>query len=729
MVVKRMVVQRLIRWFSLAACFLSAPCLPAVARASPAPSDSVFQCVVLDHEAWLREDGPVAGKRTADKNVGEPGTVRMIYLMPNDREYRQAVVDSMKATMIRVQTYFGQQMEAHGYGYRTFRYETGADGEPVVHRVVGEHADPYGYTTAAREIYRVFESNYHVYFVVIDNSIDRIHLGGDNWASGLGAGSKNQGIMYVTSNFPFGLVIHEMVHAFGVGWHGFFGDRAIGTNHSELSACTVGYLSVHPFFNPEIPLEDDWTSDPTVEFIGPTSWYPVGTDRFTLPLRVVDPDGVHQVILLSANPVGTSLAPEFMACRMLAGETEAVVTFEYDGVIPSLANSSFSDPPSHKFQAVAVDRRAEVGDRIFGIALASPHHLGTLVPQTDVGGVFDAVAFSPDGGILAAGRNDNTVRLWDVASWREMSALEGLYGVGSVAFSPDGAILAAGGYFGPVRLWDTESWDEIVTLEAHTRRVNSLSFSPDAGVLASASSDSTVKLWDTETWEEIATVQVAGRVAAFSPDGGILASGAADGTVKLWDVATWREIATLEGQNKVRKLAFSPDGRLLASVELFNGVMLWDVGSRRKIATVDAPYTRSIPFSPDGGILAVVIRRKGTVALWDVFSEEIVDEYAHQFSVRSLAFSPDGGILAAATYYAIQLWDVSPHTGPASRIPDWDGDGAVGFGDFVKFAAKFGFSRGQIGYDPRFDLDRDGNVGFNDFLIFANAFGKKTSST
>ncbi|MDE3260160.1 MAG: hypothetical protein OYM47_20190 [Gemmatimonadota bacterium] len=56
--------------------------------------------------------------------------------------------------------------------------------------------------------------------------------------------------------------------------------------------------------------------------------------------------------------------------------------------------------------------------------------------------------------------------------------------------------------------------------------------------------------------------------------------------------------------------------------------------------------------------------------------------------------------------------------------PDFDGDGTVGFADFVQFAAKFGLSQGDEGYDARFDLDGDGTVGFSDFLIFAGRFGQ-----
>ena len=60
----------------------------------------------------------------------------------------------------------------------------------------------------------------------------------------------------------------------------------------------------------------------------------------------------------------------------------------------------------------------------------------------------------------------------------------------------------------------------------------------------------------------------------------------------------------------------------------------------------------------------------------------------------------------------------------ALATPDFDGDGTVGFADFLQFAAQFGLSQGDAGYEARYDLDGDGTIGFGDFLIFANAFGK-----
>ena len=178
----------------LATCVVAFIVLPSVVSpASSSPADSVHYCAVVDDEAWLREDLPHAGKAAAELNVGEPGTVRMFYFLPKDRPYRQEVVDSMKTVIKQTQTFFAQQMAAHGYGEMTFRFETdlsaghaGADGEPLAHRVDGEHGDGYYLnSTSARvmgEIDRLYESDKVVNLVVVDNSTGYIHLeNGGEW--------------------------------------------------------------------------------------------------------------------------------------------------------------------------------------------------------------------------------------------------------------------------------------------------------------------------------------------------------------------------------------------------------------------------------------------------------------------------------------------------------------------------------------------------------------------
>ena len=81
---------------------------------------------------------------------------------------------------------------------------------------------------------------------------------------------------------------------------------------------------------------------------------------------------------------------------------------------------------------------------------------------------------------------------------------------------------------------------------------------------------------------------------------------------------------------------------------------------------------------------------------------------------------------SASSRDIITTTDVIAFNAPAST-PDFDGDGMVGFADFLQFAGVFGASRGDGTYQAKYDLDGDGAIGFPDFLIFTNDFGKSVS--
>ena len=119
-----------------------------VAASPPPVGHGTHFCGVADSQSNKQHSDQFPNRRyartfTANLNVGEPRTVRLIYFLPNDRPYRAEVVKRMKDEILNIQTFYSEQMEVHGYGRVTFRIETDFQGQPMVHPVKGQHSDSY----------------------------------------------------------------------------------------------------------------------------------------------------------------------------------------------------------------------------------------------------------------------------------------------------------------------------------------------------------------------------------------------------------------------------------------------------------------------------------------------------------------------------------------------------------------------------------------------------------
>ncbi len=159
-------------------------------------------------------------------------------------------------------------------------------------------------------------------------------------------------------------------------------------------------------------------------------------------------------------------------------------------------------------------------------------------------GAIRGIAFHPDGRTLAVAEGvpgrSGAVTLVNFDSG-ETNAIERTKDeMLAVAFSPDGKILASGGTDGAVTIWPAAGGDALKKLE-HAGWVTALAFSPDGKLLASGSSDQTVQVWDTTTWTsrmqlpQPATGEISG--VAFSPENDLLAfavNGADERAIRVW---------------------------------------------------------------------------------------------------------------------------------------------------------------------------------------------------
>jgi WD40 repeat protein/predicted Ser/Thr protein kinase len=291
-----------------------------------------------------------------------------------------------------------------------------------------------------------------------------------------------------------------------------------------------------------------------------------------------------------------------------------------------------------------------------------------------------AVAISPNGQIIASGSNDNTVKLWQLATGKLLRTLGGWFSghsniVNTVAFSADGELLASGSWDDTIKLWQVSTGKEIRTITGHSNWVNSVALSPilsnlspqggSEEMLASGSADGTIRLWLVSTGVELLTLtghSDSVSSVAFSPDGQLLASGSADNTIKLWQISIAREIRNFKGHSFfVNAVAFSPDGQLLASGSADNTIKLWQVTTGKLIHTFTghSDSVWSVAFSPNGQSLASGSWDK-TIKLWQIVTgAEICTLEDHSNYVRSIAFSPDGRILVSGSDDGtIKLWQL-----------------------------------------------------------------------
>ena len=356
--------------------------------------------------------------------------VKLFYFLPNDRVAQPDIDAKTDEIIKKAQNFYANVMENHGFGRKTFQFETDEAGNAVVHHVIGKQGTA-SYANNPAKSFKEIDKNLYKYnktirVVYVDHG-KKILPGS---ALGLAYPGKRILIPATGGAFNMGVTAHELGHAFGLP-HGVGGIRG-------MSVCAAVALNVNRYFNPD-QIEPNKDNEAQVKILSSIAYPPHNSHVY---FEVTDPDG----LILARFIEGGNLH----SCDLLSGEKAIakfttfgstiknnqikVVTYDGNGGVTFGKPFSLKGVEPYMVLDVSVET-TDVQDGLIGYwtldeakgpyvfnTVGNVHHAkikegGTLQPNSGkIGGALDTKwlhgATVESGTDLINGLNACTVALW-----------------------------------------------------------------------------------------------------------------------------------------------------------------------------------------------------------------------------------------------------------------------------------------------------------------------------
>jgi WD40 repeat protein len=275
----------------------------------------------------------------------------------------------------------------------------------------------------------------------------------------------------------------------------------------------------------------------------------------------------------------------------------------------------------------------------------------------------NAVAFSPDGAILASADSAATIWLWEPFHGKVLQLLKGHVGeVNHLAFTADGKHLLSGGSDGRLILWNVNTGDNVLHTSGDSTYTSRVRLSPSQKQVAAILGGRSIFLWDTDQGKRLGSIeQLPSQATAISypTHNGHLASGHEDGRILFWNTSSLqvdREVR--EHTSRVTALAVDPAFLRLASGGSVDGyVYLWALDRQEPLLLIpgatEGCTVEALAFLPNSSLLIAAgvdwrsSGQEGALCVWDV--DKPTKLKSLPTGGTALAARPEGNQFALAT--------------------------------------------------------------------------------
>ncbi len=365
--------------------------------------------------------------------------------------------------------------------------------------------------------------------------------------------------------------------------------------------------------------------------------------------------------ILEANAALTAVPPtlDAIATQVRAGE-DRIVSLNLASEATTILAQASGDPELAALLSIRALQADYTESADFALVSAVDDLHVMNVFRGHAGWVVKA-SYSPDGRFIVSASHDNTARVWDAITGKEVHVLRGHDAeVLSASYSPDGRFIVTSSVDATARIWDASTGDELIALMGHDNVVFSAVYSPDGRYVLTGGWDMTIRIWDALTGTLLQTLQTGASVqnALYSPDGRFIIS-IGSRLTEIWNAETEipTRIFSMAHESGVSSAAFSPDSQFALTAERNGIAHVWDLETQKEILTLrghEGPINSAV-YSPDGRYIVTSggadDSPDNTARIWDATTGiEVRTLRGHRDVVSSAAYSPDGRSVVTASY-------------------------------------------------------------------------------